>query len=97
MKIDNSNVGGLNLNRTGTTAPTSRYGYGSGSSDGYGSSSDQISLSSLSQQLRTLDVSSPERDQKIQSLQAAYAKGTYQPDPAVIAKSMVTDATQPFL
>jgi flagellar biosynthesis anti-sigma factor FlgM len=87
MKIDN-NLGGLNLDRAGSAAPTS-----GGPDNGQGANShDQINLSDLSQQLRSLETDSPERTEKVRALAAAFAAGTYQVDAAEVSRRIVDDS-----
>ena len=97
MKIDNNNVGGLGLDRSAGAASTARYGVGNpqgSSNSAYGS--DEISLSGLSQQLRELSSDSPERQERIQALAAAFAAGTYNVDPMQVSKGIVDDALKGF-
>jgi flagellar biosynthesis anti-sigma factor FlgM len=91
MKIDN-NLGGLNLDRAGSAAPANRYTSG-GPDNGQGANShDQINLSDLSQQLRSLETDSPERTEKVRALAAAFAAGTYQVDAAEVSRRIVDDS-----
>ncbi len=95
MKIDNNAIG-LNLDRAGAAAPATRYGQTSGSGNASGNATDQVSLSGLGQQLRDLAVDSPERQEKVKALAAAYANGSYQVDAKAVSSAIVGDALKPF-
>lgn len=57
-----------------------------------GDASDGVSLSGLAQALRRLDVDSPERQARVESLAQAYAHGSYQVDAEATAGGIVDDA-----
>jgi flagellar biosynthesis anti-sigma factor FlgM len=91
MKIDN-HLSGLNLDRAGAATPAARYGAGASVAGDPASGRDEISLSRLGQQLRALASDSPEREQKIAALAAAYASGSYRVDAAEVSHRLVEDA-----
>jgi flagellar biosynthesis anti-sigma factor FlgM len=91
MKIDN-NLGGLNLDRAGSAAPANRYTSGAPDNGQGANSHDQINLSDLSQQLRSLETDSPERTEKVRALAAAFAAGTYKVDAAEVSRRLVDDS-----
>jgi len=57
-----------------------------------GSSLDQVTLSTLSSQVRALDTASPERAAYLEKLSADVEAGRYNVDPLEVSKKMVADA-----
>ena len=89
MRIDQRNLtGAAEAGRASGSQSIGRDSRSVSSSSG-GSGSDQVELSPLS---RALNASASSRSARVDQLAAQYASGSYQPDPAEISKSMVSDA-----
>src|SRR5436190_16431922 len=90
MRVDQRNLtGAAETGRAHESQSVGRDGRSVSSSTSGGSGSDQVELSPLS---RALNASASSRSARIDQLASQYASGQYQPDPAEISKSMVSDA-----
>ena len=90
MRIDQRNLtGAAEAGRARESQSIGRDGRSISSSTSGGSGSDQVELSSLS---RALSASASTRSSRVEQLAARYQAGQYQPDPAEVGKSMVSDA-----
>ena len=90
MRVEQRNLtGAADAGRTNEAQSVGRDGRSVSSSSRDGSNSDRVELSTLS---KALSASASSRSAKIDQLTAQYQAGQYQPDPAEISKSMVSDA-----
>jgi flagellar biosynthesis anti-sigma factor FlgM len=94
MKINDANVGG-----TGAAPATNGVG-GSAAAKaqlkvGVGNTStDEVQLSNLSEQIRAEDSSSPERAAHLQKLSAAIEAGTYRVDATAVGRKIIDESTK---
>ena len=90
MRVDQRNLtGAAEAGRAREAQSIGRDGRSVSSSNQDNSNSDRVELSPLS---KALSASASSRSAKIDQLTAQYQAGEYQPDPAEISKSMVSDA-----
>jgi hypothetical protein len=90
MRVDPRNLtGAAEAGRAQESQSAGRAGRSTPSAISSSYGGDRIDLSSLS---RTLDASESARSSRIAGLAAQYQAGQYQPDPAEISRSMVSDA-----
>jgi anti-sigma28 factor (negative regulator of flagellin synthesis) len=90
MRVDQRNLtGAAEAGRAREMQSIGRDGRSISSANSGGSGSDQVELSSLS---RALHASANQRSARVEQLAAQYQGGEYQPDPAEISKSMVSEA-----
>jgi hypothetical protein len=102
MKINDSNLNGVNPGGLGGSQGADRTrategiqpGSGSGNSRRTEAPSDQVQLSNLSRSLNASDVSSPERLSQVDQLRFDVGTGRYQPDPLQVSKAVVQSAIQ---
>lgn len=90
MRVHDSNLNAVTIgtrqtNRT-DTVQTGRTGAYGGTDPGV---QDRVSLSNLSSALARLSDEGPPESQRISQLAAAYRAGTYQADPAAVARGIV--------
>ena len=101
MKVNDPNLANVNsdalrgtgLDRAQQTESISRRGTGGAASAD--ESTDQVSLSGFSEQLRAAHVDSPERVAHIEKLSNDVATGNYQADAAAVSHSIVESALRP--
>jgi anti-sigma28 factor (negative regulator of flagellin synthesis) len=74
------------VSRYGTARGGTRGGYGDESNG-----TDNISLSGLSRTVRLLAAESPEREQRLSELAAAFEGGSYRVDAERIARSVIDE------
>lgn len=95
MKVNDSILTSLTSTGTSGTQETARTGQSSsaGSNQIAGTTSgDDVHLSELVKNLRSLAADSPERQAKLESLARAYANGSYQVDAGATASKIIDDA-----
>ena len=96
MKVNDTNLNSLSSTGTSGTQGAARPGHVSSSSSAQtqatGSSSDDVHLSELVKNLRSLAAESPERQAKLESLARSYASGSYSVNPAATASKIIDDA-----
>jgi len=94
MKVNDSILNSLTSAGASGTQETARTGQGSGvaSTPAAGSSSDDVHLSELVKNLRSLAADSPERQAQIESLARSYAGGSYTVDATATASKIIDDA-----
>ena len=82
MKVNDSILNSLTSTGASGAQETARTGQGSGtaSTPAPGSSNDDVHLSELVKNLRSLAADSPERQAKLESLARSYATGSYTVD-----------------
>ena len=83
MRVQNANLAPLNLKD-----PSRRKQAPSAAS----SAGDDVHLSELVRSLRSLAADSPERQERIEQIARAYAKGAYQMDAETTAGKLIDDA-----
>ena len=86
MKVHKSDLSPLN----GTDEAGRKQAPPSGSD----AAGDDVHLSELVRSLRSLAADSPERQERIEQIARAYAKGTYSMDPEATAGKIVDDGIQ---
>jgi len=91
MRIDNSGLSGVSSERTDKTGQMTPDNQDAGKAASKGAS-DEVQLSSLSEQVRVLAQTSPERSQRLERLAAAVAAGQYNVDPLEVSRGIVQDA-----
>jgi anti-sigma28 factor (negative regulator of flagellin synthesis) len=90
MRVDQRNLtGAAETGRARESQSVGRDGRSVSSTKSGSSGPDQVELSSLS---HALNASASSRSARIDQLTALYQAGQYQPDPAQISKSMVSEA-----
>lgn len=97
MKVNDSTLNSLTSAGTSGTQETARTGQGSapGSTQAAGTTSnDDVHLSELVKNLRSLAADSPERQAKLESLARSYANGSYTVDAGATASKIIDDAVQ---
>jgi flagellar biosynthesis anti-sigma factor FlgM len=57
-------------------------------------STDEVQLSNLSEQIRAEDSSSPERMAHLQKLSAAIEAGTYRVDATAVSRKIIDESTK---
>ena len=95
MKVNDTNLNSLTSTGTSGTQETGRTGQSSrgGSTQTTSTSSgDDVHLSELVKNLRSLAADSPERQAKLESLARTYANGSYTVDAGATASKIVDDA-----
>jgi flagellar biosynthesis anti-sigma factor FlgM len=100
MKVNDSNLSSLASTGTSGTQETARTGQSSrsgsnqtpASSAPLSSSSDDVHLSELVKNLRSLAADSPERQAKLESLARSYASGSYTVDANATASGIIDDS-----
>jgi len=97
MKVNDSNLTPLPSTGTSATQETARTGQsarsGSTQSPAAGSN-DDVHLSELVKNLRSMAAESPERQAKLESLARTYANGSYTVDATATASKIIDDAAQ---
>ena len=104
MKINDSNLNGVNPGGLGGSQGADRArstegiqpGSGSGNSRRTDGPSDEVQLSSLSRSLNASDVSSPERQSQVDHLRLDVGAGRYQPDALEVSKAVVQSTIRGF-
>lgn len=96
MKANNPNLAAQGSAGTVRAPQTERFASTSGSpgTAPLSSSSDDVHLSELVRNLRSLAADSPERQNKIEQLARSYASGLYQVDAQATAEAIINDATK---
>ncbi|MEZ5352175.1 MAG: flagellar biosynthesis anti-sigma factor FlgM [Bryobacteraceae bacterium] len=105
MKIQNTNVqppqpdAKTKAVETQEAAKAARAAYlersgGSKPVGGSSASTDEVSLSSLSQQVRVNQPDAEEREAKIGALAAVVASGSYEIDPLQLSRSIIAESEQ---
>jgi len=102
MKVDDPNttgmtpnsVGGGALERAHQAGGTARKGSG-GTNPVAGDSTDSVSLSGLSAQLRTLNLDSPQRLERMEKLSLEVQGEVYNVDPWKLSHVLVESAIRP--
>ena len=90
-----ASTGASGAQQTGQTSQTGRAAGGSQAEGAPGASgSDDVHLSELVKNLRSLASDSPERQAKLEELARSYAGGTYQVNPEATASGIINDATK---
>lgn len=95
MKVNDSISTSLTSTGTSGTKETARTGQSSapGSTQTTGTSStDDVHLSELVKNLRSMAADSPERQAKLESLARSYANGSHQVDAGATASKMIDDS-----
>jgi flagellar biosynthesis anti-sigma factor FlgM len=95
MKVNDSIQTSLPSTETSGTQETARTGQspGAGSTQTTGTpSKDDVHLSELVKNLRSLAAESPERQAKLESLARSYANGSYSVDAGATASKIIDDA-----
>ena len=94
MKVNDSIQTSLTSTGTSGTQETARTGQGSsaGSTQTTSTSNDDVHLSELVKNLRSLAADSPERQAKLESLARTYANGSYAVDAGATASKVIDDA-----
>ncbi|HSP68067.1 MAG TPA: flagellar biosynthesis anti-sigma factor FlgM [Bryobacteraceae bacterium] len=83
MRVQNANLAPLDLKDPSRRKQTSSAPSGAG---------DDVHLSELVRSLRSLAADSPERQERIEQIARAYAKGAYQMDAEATAGKLIDDA-----
>lgn len=98
MKVNDPNLSSLSSAGTAGPQQTQRSPQASGNANGpssnSSSASDDVDLSGLVRNLRSLAADSPERQGKVDQLTRAYASGNYTVDPQATAGAIIDDATK---
>jgi flagellar biosynthesis anti-sigma factor FlgM len=96
MKVNDSILTSLSSTGTSGTQETSRAGQSTsaGSTQTAGTSNDDVHLSELVKNLRSLAADSPERQAKLESLARSYASGSYTVDTGATASKIIDDAVE---
>jgi flagellar biosynthesis anti-sigma factor FlgM len=97
MKVNDSNLAAQGSASTAPAPQTQRAAPASANSSTSPSSSapsDDVHLSELVRNLRSLASESPERQNKIEQLTRSYASGSYQVDAQATAGAIIGDATK---
>lgn len=97
MKVTNSNVGAQGAGGAAPASQTERSAPAKGSSGSTqvtSPSTDDVHLSQLVKNLRSLAADSPERQNKIEQLTRSYASGSYHVDAQATAGAIISDATK---
>ena len=95
MKVNDSILNSLTPAATPGTQETARTGQGSSAGTTpatAGTSNDDVHLSELVKNLRSLAADSPERQAKLESLARTYANGSYTVDAGATASKIIDDA-----
>ena len=95
MKVNDSILTSLASTGTSGTQETARTGQGSGAGSTQttsNTSNDDVHLSELVKNLRSLAADSPERQAKLESLARSYANGSYTVDTGATASKVIDDA-----
>jgi len=95
MKVNDSILTSLTSTGTSGTQETARTGQssGAGSTQTTGTpSNDDVHLSELVKNLRSLAADSPERQAKLESLARSYANGSYSVNAEATASKVIDDA-----
>jgi flagellar biosynthesis anti-sigma factor FlgM len=95
MKVNDSTLTSLSSTGTSGTQETARTGQNSSAGSTHSaatSSNDDVHLSELVKNLRSLAADSPERQAKLESLARSYANGSYQVDAGASASKIIDDA-----
>ena len=95
MKVNDSILTSLASTGTSGTQETARTGQGSGAGSTQttsNTSNDDVHLSELVKNLRSLAADSPERQAKLESLARSYANGSYSVDGGATASKIIDDA-----
>lgn len=95
MKVNDSILTSLTSTATSGTQETARTGQSSGAGStqtASTTSNDDVHLSELVKNLRSLAADSPERQAKLESLARAYANGSYTVDAGATASKIIDDA-----
>ena len=87
-----SGIGASGLGRTQATEPAGRQAGAGSVKGGAGTGADHVNLSSLAEQLQTLDTASPAREAHLNRLAALYEAGAYQPDAEAISDAIIDDS-----
>jgi len=91
MKINQNNVGSA-ANPAASTDKLSKSAQAAESASAEFGSTDQVQLSSLSNQLSLLSSHSSQREARLQRLIADFESGRYNPDPSQITQGILNDA-----
>ncbi len=97
MKVnDSTNLSSLTSTGTSGTQETARTSHGSsaGTTQTTSTSNDDVHLSELVKNLRSLAADSPERQNKLESLARTYANGAYQVNAGATASKVIDDAVK---
>ena len=95
MRIDNNNMAGIGasgLNRAQAAEAAERQANAVGANKTSSSSSDRVNLSTLAEQIKKMDVNSPQQEQRLSQLAAVFKAGKYAPDPEAISGAMLDEA-----
>lgn len=95
MKVNDSIQTSLTSTGTSGTQEATRAGQGSSAGSTQTTqttSNDDVHLSELVKNLRSLAADSPERQAKLESLARSYASGSYRVDAGVTASKIIDDA-----
>jgi flagellar biosynthesis anti-sigma factor FlgM len=95
MKVNDSILTSLTSTGTSGTQETARASQGSGAGSTQttaNTSNDDVHLSELVKNLRSLAADSPERQAKLESLARSYANGSYTVDAGATASKIIDDA-----
>jgi len=98
MKVNDPNVTGSNTGQVNGAGLERPLQMDRGRRDGttpeapLSDSPDQVALSEMSARLRSLNVDSPERIARLDTLSADVASGRYQPDARAISRSLIDEA-----
>ena len=95
MKVNDSILTSLTSTGTSGTQETARTGQNSSAGSTHStaaSSNDDVHLSELVKNLRSLAADSPERQAKLESLARSYASGSYKVDSGATATKIINDA-----
>lgn len=97
MKVNDSILTSLTSTATSGTQETARTGQGTGAGSTQTTSTtsnDDVHLSELVKNLRSLAADSPERQAKLESLARAYANGSYTVDTGATASKIIDDSVE---
>ena len=95
MKVNDSILTSLSSTAASGTQETARTGQNSSAGSTHStaaSSNDDVHLSELVKNLRSLAADSPERQAKLESLARSYANGSYKVDAGASASKIIDDA-----
>ena len=53
---------------------------------------DRVNLSNLAESLNQLDATSPQREERLKQLSAAYLSGKYEPNAEAVSSAMIDEA-----
>jgi flagellar biosynthesis anti-sigma factor FlgM len=94
MKINDANVGGTGAAQAANAVGGAAAAKAQPKAGAANTSTDEVQLSSLSEQIRAQNSNSPERAAHLEKLSAAIDAGTYRVDSTEISRNIIDESTK---